>query len=51
MEEETSLLATPVDEVVVSVDEDIVQAAAEPDAFVFDGRLQDWKNDAKDISV
>ena len=51
MEEETSLLATPVDEVVVSVDKDIVEAAAEPDTFVFDGRLQDWKNDANDISV
>ena len=51
VEQETRLFASPVDEVVVSVEENVVEAAAEPESFIFDGKLQDWKNDANDISV
>ena len=35
----------------MSIDEHVVEAAAEPDAFLLDGRLNDWKNEANDINV
>ena len=30
----------------MSIDENFVEAAAEPDEIVLDGRLQDWRNEA-----
>jgi len=40
-----------VDEVIVSVDENVVEAAAEPDGIVLDGRLQDWRNEAEKMKA
>lgn len=39
------------DEVVVSIDENVVEAAAEPDAIVLEGRLQDWRNEADEMKT
>lgn len=46
VEQEPRLFSSPVDEVIVSIDENFVEAAAEPDEIVLDGRLQDWRNEA-----
>lgn len=34
------------DEVIVSIDENVVEAAAEPDGIALEGRLLDWRNEA-----
>ena len=46
VEQEPRLFSSPVDEVIVSIDENVVEAAAEPNEIVLDGRLQDWRNEA-----
>jgi len=40
-----------VDEVIVSIDENVTEAAAEPDGIALDERLQDWKNDADEMKM
>jgi len=48
VEQEPRLFSSPVvDEVIVSVDEDVVDAGVEPG--ILEGRLDDWKREAKDI--
>lgn len=51
VEQEPRLFSSPVEEVVISIDENPVQAAAEPDAFLLDGKLHDWKNEANEIDL
>ena len=51
VEQEPKLFSSPVDEVIVSIDENVVMAAAEPDGFLLDGRIDDWKNEADEISM
>ena len=51
VEQEPKLFSSPVDEVIVSIDENVTEAAAEPDGIALDERLQDWKNDADEMKM
>lgn len=50
VEQEPRLFSSPVvDEVILSVDEDVVEAGMDPG--ILQGRLDDWKRDANDIDA
>ena len=50
VEQEPRLFSSPVvDEVIVSVDENVVQAGVNPG--ILEGRIDDWKRDADDIDM
>lgn len=51
VEQEPRLFSSPVDEVIVSIDENVVEAAAEPDGIALEGRLLDWRNEADKIKA